>query len=223
MAFGRGKKGKRNDPRKGVKRKHSNMVDELDLSLLKEKVDKLSKTLDSNGRPKPLSENQFKQIVRSAIREKWMYCPQKLAFLERKKLPDRDPNSRRLWCWKCNICGELFAKEDVDVDHIKGSHTFTKLEEAYSYAQAILDKGGDGDLQILCNTTCHPVKSPQEERGCTWEEAVVAKRYLAWKDSMEKPKAENQKRFLRSKGFTEDEITNDEKREACYLKYLKRG
>ena len=150
MGFGGNIKRKAKDKRGGVKREKHNIPDSIDVDIKHQDYLKFSKTLDEDGRPKPLTENQLKQLIRGAVRKKWMSHNAKLAFIESKREGDTDPNSRRIWKWKCNHCGEYFGLNDINVDHISQEESFTDLGQALSWASSILNAGGDLDLQILC-------------------------------------------------------------------------
>lgn len=218
MAFGKGGRGKtkRKDKRGGVKRKQHNIPDEIDVDIKHQEYLKFSKNLDENGRPKPLTENQLKQLIRSAVRSKWMSCNAKLAFLESKREPDTDPDSRRLWKWQCNHCKEYFGLSEINIDHISQEESFDDLSKAYSWASSVLNAGGDEDLQVLCIDD-HLVKSHVDATGLSWEEAILDKDAIAWL----KNKEINHQEFLISKGYSEKDTSNASKRRACYIEYLR--
>jgi hypothetical protein len=203
------------DKRKGVKREVHSVPDQIDIDIKHQEYIKFSKTLDENGRPKPLTENQLKQIIRGAVRKKWMFANSKLAFLESKREPDLDPNNRRIWKWKCNHCGEYFGGNEINVDHISQEESFTELDAAFTWASSILNAGGDDDLQILCIPD-HEIKSHADKYGFTWEAAILDKKAISW----EEDKTSNHQEFLMSKGFSKEETSNIKKRRACYIKYL---
>ena len=172
------------DKRKGVAREAYNVPDETDLQLLQENINKLSKSLlpdgrrkDRKGGYKPISENDLKQIIRSAVRKQWMSCATKLSFMEMGKVPDYDPNSRTRFKIQCNICQGWFKTTDVECDHRKGENSFTTLSEALQWASSILDVGYD-DLQRLC-VKCHSEKTHSEAAGVSLEEARVDKQAIA--------------------------------------------
>ncbi len=189
------------DKRKGVAREAYNVPDETDLQLLQENISKLSKSLlpdgrrkDRKGEYKPISENDVKQIIRSAVRKQWMSCATKLSFMEMGKVPDYDPNSRTRFKIQCNICQGWFKTTDVECDHRKGENSFTTLSEALQWASSILDVGYD-DLQRLC-VKCHSEKTHSEATGVSLEEARVDKQAIAIMNS------KLDKGWLTDKGIT---------------------
>ncbi len=218
------KKGKRNDPRKGVKREKYNIPDELDVKLKREKVESLGKTLLEGNKAKPTTDNQIKQLFRSAVRLRWMHYPCKLAFLESKATPDYDENTRRLWKWQCNQCKGWFNKGEVEVDHIKGGgRDFETMCDAPEYARGILDISFD-DLQILCSDKqrgCHVVKSHSEVTGLSFEDARLDKQAIQWeKDNKGVAK---QRSVLTSLGVVDaDKLKGKDIRKA-YFNYLKQN
>ena len=204
------------DKRNGVKREIHSVPDQVDIDIKHQDYLKFSKALDEEGRPKPLTENQLKQLIRGAVRKKWMFAPAKLAFLESKRIPDLDPNSRRIWKWECNQCKKFFGGNEINVDHISQEESFTELEGAFNWASSILNAGGDQDLQILCIPD-HEIKSHVDSTGLSWEDAVLDKKAIAWLAD----KTCNHQDFLIDKGYTKVETSNGTKRRACYIAYLK--
>jgi hypothetical protein len=183
--------------RAGVKRESGNIPDELDLSLLNAKINKFCKTLQEDGMPKKLLDvNALKQLVRIAVRKKWMFSNTKLAFLNMRKVPDLDPTSRTRFRLQCNICKCMFKETDVEVDHIEGEKEFTDLSKMMEWAKSILDVSFD-DLQILCKP-CHKIKSHMDASGLSFEEAAIEKQAIA---IINESKG-NDKVWLTSKGIT---------------------
>jgi len=168
------------NPRKGK----YNIPNEDDIKKHEAILEKLGKPLDKDGRPKPLTENQLKQLIRSAVRQKWMHCNAKLHFLNSKAVFDFDEDTRRRKKWLCNICSEWYGGSEVQVDHRRQEETFTSLEDALPWASSILDAGGDEDLQIAC-IPCHSIKSLLDSLGMDyrdpemWEWGKVEKEVIA--------------------------------------------
>lgn len=184
------------DKRAGSKRESGNVPDELDLSLLKAKINKLCKTLNEDGSPKkPLDVNALKQLVRIAVRKKWMFSNTKLSFLNMSKVPDLDPTSRTRFKIQCNICKCMFKEADVEVDHIEGEKEFTDLSKMMEWAKSILDVSFD-DLQILCKP-CHKIKSHMDASGLSFEDAAIEKKAIA----IIKESKGNDKLWLESRGI----------------------
>jgi len=164
--------GTRKDPRKGVKRESYNVPDELDIQLLNNKIEKFKKSLNPDGSPKKgVTVNDIKRMVRKVVREEWMRCDTKLAFLNSQKIPDTNPSTRTRFRIPCNHCGESFKETDIEVDHKDGHKTFTNVDDILEWARAILDVSFE-DLQCLC-IDCHKLKSRAEMAGVSLEEAAI--------------------------------------------------
>ena len=138
-----------------------------EIKAVKDKIDKFNKKLNPNGSPKRvMDDNLAKALFRSAVRDKWMYCPTKLSFLLSKRIPDMDNSTRTKWLQQCNKCKCLFKETAVNVDHYLGEKSFTEWEQAMEYASSILDVKFE-DLQILC-IECHKTKTRGEQLGIDW-------------------------------------------------------
>lgn len=211
----KGKKSKNKDKRNGVVREVYNVPDQIDIDLVQQQFDKFTKSLDEDGKPKLTSENALKGMIRSAVRKKWMFSNTKLAFIQSKSIPDYDTNTRRRFKIQCNICKQWFTKTDVDVDHIHGEHKFTELSQAMDWTNSILTVGFS-DLQMLCNITCHPIKTLAESQHISFEQATILKKVIAW----ENDKSIDHKQFLIDVGFKESEVSNKPKRRILYTSHI---
>lgn len=148
---------------------------EQDIKKRKEKLGGFLKKLDKNNGK--ATEAEMIRVVRGAIRQSWMKSPTKLAFLNMHIHPDMDDTNRRKWKIQCMCCGEWFKEGDVEVDHIEGNHSFSKISDFENYFTKILQVGFDG-LQILCKG-CHKIKTHAEKRGITFDEASIEKQAIA--------------------------------------------
>lgn len=184
---------------------------ELDKKKVQKKLEGFLKKLNSDGSPKrPMDDNLAKGLMRSAVRDKWMYCPTKLAFLLINRIPDMDNSTRTKWLYKCAKCGGLFKDKEVNVDHKLGEKQFIEWEQAQEYASSILDVKFD-DLQILCIPD-HKTKSRCEQLGLDWtteegwNQGLLEQEFTRIIDS----KAKGQKEWLISKGILPE--SNEDKR-----------
>lgn len=197
----------------------NNIADEFERDKHEQELVKLLKRLNEDGTPiKPLSESQIMSIVRGAIREKWGFCDGKLAYTNMKTVPDDDPTSRRRWKIKCEhpSCQKWFKKTDVACDHVVGGHSLKSPDDLFDFYDNIINIGFD-DLQMLCHE-CHDRKTACDLYGYTWEEAGVFKQVTAWESANKK--VGDQKTLLKSYGFSDDEISNKEKRRECIWKHI---
>ena len=182
-----------------------------EIDKVQKKLDGFLKKLNSDGSPKrPMDDNLAKGLMRDAVRKKWMYCPTKMAFLLKNRIPDMDNSTRTKWLQRCAICGKTFKEQEVQVDHLVGETEFTGWGQAQQYASSILDVTFD-DLQILCIPD-HKTKSRCEALGIDWrtpegwQQGLLEQEFTKIVDS----KAKGQKDWLLSKGITP--MGNEEQR-----------
>ena len=186
---------------------------EEDIQKKQDKLQSFLKVLDDDGK---LPERRLISKLRSAIRQVWMRSENKLAVLEQARVPDMDKATRTKWLFRCNICEEMFKESDVEIDHVRGNHSFTVLDDFENYCDKILNAGSK-DLQVLCKG-CHSVKTYMEGNDLTWEQAVKEK----WVIEKTNQKVDKQKKELLSEGFKPKDITNQEKRKECYRILMRR-
>lgn len=174
----------------------------LEIDKVQKKLDGFLKKLNPDGSPKrPMDDNLAKGLMRDAVRKKWMYCPTKMAFLLKNRIPDMDNSTRTKWLQRCAICGNTFKEQEVQVDHLVGETEFTEWGQAQQYASSILDVTFD-DLQILCIPD-HKTKSRCEALGIDWrtpegwQQGLLEQEFTKIIDS----KAKGQKDWLLSKGI----------------------
>jgi hypothetical protein len=189
-----------------------------DIDKKKAELEKHLKHLDENGK---IKEKKLIEMIRSSLRKTWMSSPQKLAFLEQTRIPDMNPATRTKWLWKCEICGELFKLDDINVDHKNGNHSFTKLSDFDNYVENILNVPISG-LQILCISD-HSTKTYLEAHGLSWDDAVLIKKAIKLENEVGgkgKGVAAKQKKYLLSKGFKAKDIGNETQRRECFIKLV---
>lgn len=144
---------------------------ETDIKKKEKQLQDFLKKLNPDGTSR---EKDMVGVVRSAIRKSWMRSPTKLAYLTMHTKPDLDDSTRTKWKIQCECCQGWFKLNEVEVDHISGNHTFTKVSDFQNYFNNILMVGFDG-LQILCKDGCHAQKSYAEKNGISFEDAGYMK------------------------------------------------
>ncbi|BAV80861.1 phage protein [Vibrio phage RYC] len=195
-----------------------NIADEFEREKHAKELEKFLKQLAEDGSPKkPLTVSQIMSVMRGAVREKWMYCPTKLAYLNMAIVPDDSPSTKRRWKAQCENCEEWFKKDDVAVDHIVGENSLKTPEDLLSFWDSIMNVGFD-DLQVLCHD-CHDIKSMMERYGYTEDEVHIMRKVLTWEKMY--TKAAKQKELLISYGFKASEVSNSEKRREAIFKHFK--
>lgn len=143
------------------------------------------------------SERKMLTAVRGAIRQSWMKSPTKLAYLYMKTVPDMDDSTRTKWKIQCECCGDWFKLNQIQIDHVQGNNSFTKIEDFESYFNSILMVGFDG-LQALCADTCHPLKTLSESLNISLQDAKIEREVIA----LCKLKAAQQDQWLKQHGIT---------------------
>lgn len=196
-----------------------NLPNEEDIASLAKSLETHMGRLNEDGTvKKEMTQSQKMSLIRGAIREKWMYAPNKLAYLDMNTVPDYDPSTRRRFKVQCESCKEWFTKSNVCVDHVVGEHSLKSLEDFDIFIKSILYVGFDG-LQILCHD-CHDIKTAMERYNLSDEEVIVFKKVTAWEK--QHPKANQQKKFLiENGGFKVKEVSNADLRREAALKYFK--
>lgn len=179
-----------------------------DIKKREEKLKQFLKNLDETGKGR---EAKVLGIVRSAIRSAWLKSDTKLAYLYMNTIPDMDDSTRTKWLWKCEICGNLFKLNEINVDHKHGNHQFTKVENFPEYFEKILMVGFD-DLQILCIED-HKQKSLSESLGVSFEEAGYHK------TAIELQKTKKDKEWLQERKVVPSK--NKDKRREQIVEFLK--
>jgi hypothetical protein len=142
-----------------------------DLKKREAKLKEFTKRLTDEGKPQ---EKHVVAVVRSAIRQAWMKSDVKLSFLYKNTIPDMDPLTRTKWLYKCEICGNMFKQNEIEVDHRHtGGTKFTEVHEFEQFFRNVL-MVSENDLQILCKAD-HATKTLSEVLGISFEEAVIEK------------------------------------------------
>lgn len=181
---------------------------EADIKKKEKQLQDFLKKLNSDGTSR---EKDMVSVVRSAIRKSWMRSPTKLAYLTMHTKPDMDDSTRTKWKIQCECCQGWFKLNEVEVDHISGNHSFTKVSDFENYFNNILMVGFD-DLQILCKTD-HSIKSLSESLGISFEEARLEKQVI------EICKVKKDKQFIKDAGL--DPASNADKRREQVRSILK--
>lgn len=185
-----------------------------DIDKRKAKLDKMLKGLNEDG---SMPESKLCTQLRSAVRQVWKMHDVKISYLLSKSYPDMNPNTRTKWLVDCEMCGKPFKTNDVQVDHIKGEHSLKTFDDLISFADSILGVSHD-DLQVLC-IPCHEARTYSERYNVTLEEAFAEKAVI----NKISQNVASQKAELKGYGYTQKDISNEDKRRACYRELLSQG
>lgn len=162
------------------------------------------------------TEKAFLVWLRSQSRRIWSRHPTKIAYKQsrRYKAPV-GRNGKEVWVSDCEICG--CQSRNCEVDHIAQGGSFYDWESYTVWLKRILWVSFD-DIRELCQD-CHSIVTYQQRYNLSWQEALDRKKVI----QKMKQKAGDQKKELKSFGYTGSMIANDELREKCYLELLDRG
>lgn len=170
------------------------------------------------------TEAAFYSFLRGGLRRGlWNKHPLKLSYKrsQRFKVPlgrVTKANPKGLvWACKCAVCEEVYREPEIEVDHILPAGGLSSVEDikAFVIRLSFIDYSV---LRLLC-LTCHAIVTHQQRTGMNWDEAVKDKTIKA---NMPK-KVGQQKEFLFSQGFSDEEVKNTEKRKQCYDKLYEEG
>lgn len=185
-----------------------------DIAKRNKKLDTWLKGLNEDG---SMSEKKLCTLLRSSVRNVWMKHPVKLSYLYSKTYPDMNNATRTKWLVDCEVCGDSFKTNDVQVDHINGEHSLLSLDDVVPFATSILGVSHD-DLQIAC-IPCHECLTYAERYGMSVEDAKKEKAVIA---KLKQP-VMKQKTELKKAGYKPKDISNADKRRVCYRELLNKG
>lgn len=126
----------------------------------------------------------FMSYLRGGFRKGvWMKHPVKLEFIKnnRQRIPNPNPRGRvdTVWGGQCGVCKELFPQLKLQVDHIRDySASLRDIKDIQSFVETI-SIIVEEDLQFICKE-CHDATSYSQKHGCSFQEAVVRKKHIAF-------------------------------------------
>lgn len=166
------------------------------------------------------SEREFCNFARGGLRRAWNKHPVKLSYLTQRrfkaplgKKTKKNPNGM-VWALVCEDCGETFRQSYMMVDHIKECGSFATLDDLPRFFNNLMVVTEE-DIQALCKD-CHDAKTYSERTGLSIEEARKEKAVIAY----EKKYKKKLKEHLLKKGFSKEEVRNQETRRACIRRIL---
>lgn len=199
----------------------------------KRSLDNVHTEYDENG-----NWNQERNRIKGALRQAFRMSPQMWETLQRARteLPpalkkDGKPGKRPRIRYKCAVCEGLFARKNVQVDHMEPVVPLHKTESDMTYdemARGIFCKSKN--LQVVCSTpmkrnggkpSCHKIKTDEEnfvrrkmvegdvDDGHFNKEALVQRFKEEFKDYLEE---KEQKRIAKEKRKAEREAKRKKKK-----------
>ena len=200
---------------KGERNREMTLPKQSQIDTLQKRIKSVQKKYLSGGKEQLTKD--LCSIIRFSVRKSWMRHPIKLLAVDMNTIPDMDDSTRTIWKIKCDRCGKYHNKNTVEVDHLKGEHSLTCLEDMVPFALSILDVTLD-DLQVLCKP-CHRIKT-HAERYCDGDEELAELKLKAndWLDS--KKSVAKQKEAFDKMGYAPIEYSNAKKRLALAMKIM---
>ena len=132
-----------------------------------------------NGSPWKSRSAYFGYIRGGIRRGLWNRHPCKIQFLEDHRVRIKNPNPKNakrfpeVWGAECNVCHQIFAIKEIEVDHVNGNHSLQKFEDISKFIEAIVSVV-PSDLQLICKP-CHKIKNHAEKEGLSLEESRIEK------------------------------------------------
>lgn len=158
--------------------------------------------------------------LRGCLRLAWKRHPVKIKFLNEsrfkapigKQIDKKTGQPKMVWAGTCDCCGGTFRTGNMQVDHREGAGSFRGWDDMTAWVQGLMRVNID-DLDYVCKP-CHEIKSYADKEGLTFEEAVLEKDVIKFKNL----KATPQKRKLTKLGITP--AGNGEQRVQQYREYI---
>lgn len=178
------------------------------------------------------TEAKYWTWLRGELRRMWTHYPprNKLKMSLRRRVPMLDSEGVQLVAktgknrgkprtrfeLDCTICKESFPQAQIELDHIVGAGKCSNGIQACTFLFKLLCPVEH--MRPVCKP-CHRIHTYAERWGLTFEEARTKKRII----ELTKKKVDIQKRELLSYGYTEEQVANKVKRDACYTKLVQEG
>lgn len=105
-----------------------------------------------------MTEQGYIGWIRSWLRRAWLKYPVRYQVM--KDASRKVTGKRHKTEYKCAMCTKWYKGSEIEVDHIKGCGSFTKLEDLPSYAEKLFCE--PEDARVLCRP-CH-AKHTKEQR-----------------------------------------------------------
>ena len=166
------------------------------------------------------TESAYMSFFRGQLRRAWNRHPMRVELMKSRRLEVPESERERLGnrikhCYRCESCGQLHAAKTIEVDHIKAAGSLKSKEDLGSFAGRLLFVMPE-DLQLLCKTVCHPVKSYMDAYQVSADVAKVSLAHARFK----KLPAATQKKKLEQTGKP---LNNPHDRKLAFYRALSKG
>lgn len=165
------------------------------------------------------TEAAFWNYIRGVLRRGWKDYPLKIKFKLDNTIPNFEgsgiTNPKVKKVGKCAICGEWFPSSGLQIDHVEQAGSMKGYDQMGTFAHNLFTTVDN--MQLLCEKTCHPLKSYAERMGLSLEDAIIEKQVVAFG----KLPAEEQIEKIKEIGLSPDRYPNKDKRKDVFREYLK--
>jgi len=158
------------------------------------------------------SEAAYNSFLRSGLRRMWgrSYPPKNDFIKESRIRANIGRGGQEVWAAKCEICEGVFKQSATQVDHkIPAGSLIGDIEGFID--RLFCDKS---NMRILCHK-CHKTVTVAERNNCSFDEAKKIQQITEFG----KKSVSEQKEFLLSVGFKEEDVANAVKRKNSITKH----
>src|SRR5690349_17800306 len=82
-----------------------------------------------------MTESQFFQMLRAALRNKSRWWKPRLICLEQARRPYNGPNKRLKWEYQCSVCKKWFPQTQVEAHHSTPAGKLNSFEDLPGFAE----------------------------------------------------------------------------------------
>lgn len=107
-----------------------------------------------------MTESQFFNMLRQAIRKLTMRWKPGQEYLKRFKRDNKSDNKRLKYEYMCEKCLSWLPRKDIELDHVTPCGSLTCFEDLVEFCRKAFIEV-DGGWRVLCKS-CHLVKTLKE-------------------------------------------------------------
>jgi uncharacterized Zn ribbon protein len=165
-----------------------------------------------------MTEAQFLSWIRSALRSKTLQWLPRKQCLDNAKRPYKGANKLQKWEYQCALCKQWWKLKEVEADHYpKDAGSIPNIQAVGEFCNNLFVEV-DG-WRCLCKG-CHSIHTYMQRYKVSWEEADVKLKAGAVMKSFNKAALI---KALKAKGFTEAQLSNEDKRKAVVEQLIREG
>ena len=115
----------------------------------------IRKTVSRTRNANTMTENQFWQMVRAALRNRTMYWIPKRNCIIAARRPSQNKNRRLKWEYQCFSCKQWFIQEEVEAHHSIEAGSLKSYEDLPDFVRKLFAEEGWICLCKQCHTKIH--------------------------------------------------------------------